>query len=582
MSSKSFPILLCLFLIILERSCGVENFVKPVDQSATQPDENRRDREDESLWCSPEHVHLSYGKSAYDVTVIWATRGNCKMIVEFENRPWKLDRQAESKMIELESAENNSLKYIHRSELQALSPATTYYCRIVTTNKVGKEVFYFRTLGATNETLNFLLASNLDDKVTVGSIQKEALSGSYATFLYNGDLETKLNLTFGETGNNLMVQMDPFATYLPILTAPGMKVDGREDGWYLYRNMFSMPGTDWPIPSDKLWYSLDIGLVHFISYSTDVLFETDNKKANLQKEWLVNDLRETNKRRDKTPWVIALGNHPMYCAFGLKDVQDCVLNTSKVKQSFEDVFYHLAVDLVIESRHTYYERTWPQYKGVLVGNSYHQPGAPVEVILGSPDGHYDAGDENANSTFTPAYWSAFHLREPAANSFASLSVINASHLEWKLLSSEGQTVLDSFWLVQNTHANFSLANLPHNVSHQINQTIIALGGKPGTYDFISGTTGDPAEGEGWSKYSLWMGLAALAGVVVLVLGLVAVRSCMRKRRAKAGRRWRDVDGQSGEGAFYSVASDSDSEDNDFEIDVYDKTNKQNSKLLTSY
>ncbi|KAH9515652.1 hypothetical protein Btru_011648 [Bulinus truncatus] len=127
-----------------------------------------------------------------------------------------------------------------------------------------------------------------------------------------------------------------------------------------------------------------------------------------------------------------------------------------------------------------------------------------------------------------------------------------------------------------------LANLPHNVSHQINQTIIALGGKPGTYDFISGTTGDPAEGEGWSKYSLWMGLAALAGVVVLVLGLVAVRSCMRKRRAKAGRRWRDVDGQSGEGAFYSVASDSDSEDNDFEIDVYDKTNKQNSKLLTSY
>ena len=59
--------------------------------------------------------------------------------------------------------------------------------------------------------------------------------------------------------------------------------------------------------------------------------------------------------------------------------------------------------------------------------------------------------------------------------------------------------------------SFSLANLPHNVSHMINQTIIAMGGKPGTYDFISGSTAGGEGGEGLSKYSLWIGLGTIAG-----------------------------------------------------------------------
>lgn len=33
-----------------------------------------------------------------------------------------------------------------------------------------------------------------------------------------------------------------------------------------YRNRFSMPNTDWPIPIDKMWYSIDIGPVHVIRY----------------------------------------------------------------------------------------------------------------------------------------------------------------------------------------------------------------------------------------------------------------------------------------------------------------------------
>lgn len=31
-----------------------------------------------------------------------------------------------------------------------------------------------------------------------------------------------------------------------------------------YRHRFSTPGTPWPIPLNKMWYSIDIGLVHFV------------------------------------------------------------------------------------------------------------------------------------------------------------------------------------------------------------------------------------------------------------------------------------------------------------------------------
>ena len=31
-----------------------------------------------------------------------------------------------------------------------------------------------------------------------------------------------------------------------------------------YRYRFAMPNSDWPIPLSKMWYSLDIGPIHFL------------------------------------------------------------------------------------------------------------------------------------------------------------------------------------------------------------------------------------------------------------------------------------------------------------------------------
>ena len=47
----------------------------------------------------------------------------------------------------------------------------------------------------------------------------------------------------------------------------GVFVTEIEEGTFNnYRYRFAMPNSDWPIPLAKMWYSLDIGPVHFLRY----------------------------------------------------------------------------------------------------------------------------------------------------------------------------------------------------------------------------------------------------------------------------------------------------------------------------
>lgn len=69
-------------------------------------------------------------------------------------------------------------------------------------------------------------------------------------------------------------------------------------------------------------------------YSTDVLFEPDNKNAKAQQDWMVHDLEQAQKKRSETPWIIAIGSQPMYCSFGALDEDDCSQNTSKVRRGY--------------------------------------------------------------------------------------------------------------------------------------------------------------------------------------------------------------------------------------------------------
>ena len=180
-----------------------------------------------------------------------------------------------------------------------------------------------------------------------------------------------------------------------------------------YRARFSMPdGTE------NLFYSFNMGPIHFIGISTEVYYylQLGLKPLVFQYRWLEEDLKEANKpeNRAKHPWIITFGHRPMYCSNDNGD--DCSHHNTVVRQGLplfggfglEELFYKYGVDVEIWAHEHCYERLWPIYNYTVFNGSlsepYRNPRAPVHIVTGS------AGNKEGREPFfkqIPA-WSAFH------------------------------------------------------------------------------------------------------------------------------------------------------------------------------
>lgn len=77
-------------------------------------------------------------------------------------------------------------------------------------------------------------------------------------------------------------------------------------------------GVDSPTPSGSArFFSVDIGLVHWISLDLNLYFGTDSSSEDLKKaqaDWLRKDLEAANKNRKAVPWIFAGSHYPFYCS----------------------------------------------------------------------------------------------------------------------------------------------------------------------------------------------------------------------------------------------------------------------------
>lgn len=175
-----------------------------------------------------------------------------------------------------------------------------------------------------------------------------------------------------------------------------------------------MPGN-----SDGLWYSFDMGPVHFVGFSTEVYYylKYGLKLLTKQFQWLENDLREANKpeNRAKRPWIITYGHRPMYCS------DDHEYDCNKQLETFvrqglptlkwfalEDLFFKYSVDVEIFAHEHLYTRLWPIYNFNVYNGSnespYRNPCAPIQIMTGS------AGCKEKKEPFSKVLpeWNAFH------------------------------------------------------------------------------------------------------------------------------------------------------------------------------
>lgn len=129
----------------------------------------------------------------------------------------------------------------------------------------------------------------------------------------------------------------------------------------------------------KLWYSTDMGPVHFVQLSTEQLVSPGSE----QYQFLQNDLRSIN--RSTTPWVIVGWHRPQYVNQpNFSNVTGDSTVAERLLNDVEPLFGEYQVDVVLSGHIHRYTRSCPVLKGTCVG--YHADGSargPVHLMTGN-------------------------------------------------------------------------------------------------------------------------------------------------------------------------------------------------------
>ncbi|XP_017963627.1 acid phosphatase type 7 isoform X5 [Drosophila navojoa] len=410
----------------------------------------------------PEQVHLAFGESVLDIVVTWSTRDNTnESICEYgiDSVTEQSAKAAQGPTAFVDGGAQKATQYIHRVTLPKLQANTTY--RYHCGSQLGwSAIYWFHTaLNHSNWSPSLAIYGDMGvvNAASLPALQRETQLGMYDAILHVGDFAYDMCNENGEVGDEFMRQVETIAAYVPYMVCAGNHEE--KYNFSNYRARFNMPGD-----GDSLWYSFNMGPVHFVSFSTEVYYFINYglKLLTKQFEWLERDLAEANlpENRAKRPWIITYGHRPMYCSDDKEYDCNAKLETYIRKGlptlewfGLEDLFYKHGVDVEFFAHEHFYTRLWPIYDFKVYNGSaeapYTNPKAPIQIITGS------AGCKENREPFSndlPS-WNAFHSNDYG---YTRLKAYNATHLHFEQVSDDkdGQ-IVDSFWVIKDKHGAYN-------------------------------------------------------------------------------------------------------------------------------
>jgi len=410
----------------------------------------------------PRHVHLAYGRNSSEVVVTWSTLSYAgQSLVEWGSTMFDLSStNAGSSSRFVDGGSLRSTQYIHRVHLYGLAPNSTYYYH-VGGHRGWSPVFGFRTVpaGTTGWPLTLAVYGDLGvvNSRSLTRLQQEAHQGVYDAVLHVGDLAYDMNTDNGTMGDRFMEMMEPIGAYLQYMTCPGNHESA--DDFLQYRSRFSMPNYT---ETESLYYSFDLGPVHFVAVSTEVYYYRDQmERVKAQYQWLEADLKAANApaARAARPWILVFGHRPMYCS--TRDGDDCTKvhcrtrvglhHGGKYVYGLEPVLAKYGVDLAIWAHEHAYERLYPVYNYTVYAGEdpYVNPKAPVHITTGS------AGCQERLDPWLPDQpdFTAFRLNRYG---YTRLRVHNSTHLQWQQVLDADGSIGDEVVLVREEHGPYDV------------------------------------------------------------------------------------------------------------------------------
>ena len=318
---------------------------------------------------------------------------------------------------------------LHRVELAALQPDTTYYYKIYTEGQdlLPEEILSFKTAPATGSSTPFTFLA-FGDFGRDGSSQKrlrdQMLRDTFSFILTTGDNAYKDGRYDQFDQNVFQIYGDIFKRYAIFPTLGNH--DYHENDGAPYLDLFDLPDNAWRPADIERYYSFDYGNAHFVGLDSNTpLDEADSTASDDMLDWLRNDLSQTTQR-----WKIVAFHHAAYSTG--KHGSD-----SRVQSMLVPIFEEYGVNLVLNGHDHIYQRSKPLRGGQVTTV---EEGGIVYIVSG-------AGNK-ASYACEEAEWSAVEYCSEPYGLYSRISV-NEDSLLLEAIDEEG-TAKDSYAIMMNT------------------------------------------------------------------------------------------------------------------------------------
>ncbi|KAF7827995.1 putative inactive purple acid phosphatase 2 [Senna tora] len=346
----------------------------------------------------PEQIHLAFTDNEDEMRVVYVTEDARETYVRYGEREGKLDGVAVARVRRYErehmcdAPANDSIGwrdpgYIHDGVMMNLKKGVRYYYKVgndhggwsethsfVSRNSDSDETiaFLFGDMGTATPYSTFLRTQDESISTMKWILRDvEALGEKPAFISHIGDISYARGYSW--LWDQFFTQIEPVAAKLAYHVCIGnheydwplqpWKPDwasyGKDGGGECgvpYSLKFNMPGnssepTGTEAPATRnLYYSFDMGAVHFVYIST----ETNFLQGSNQHNFLKHDLESVDRK--KTPFVVVQGHRPMYTtSTGHKDAE---LN-KKMLEHLEPLLVKNNVTLALWGHVHRYERFCP-------------------------------------------------------------------------------------------------------------------------------------------------------------------------------------------------------------------------------
>ncbi|XP_005108444.1 acid phosphatase type 7 [Aplysia californica] len=413
-----------------------------------------------TVWHQPQQTHIAAGDTPDKIIIVWSTFNKTGDTTVLYGKNGKPTQKATGSVTTFtDQGPEKRIQYIHRVILTGLEPKTDYTYMVGSEAYGFSDIFVFRTWPAgENWSPSLAIFGDLgnENAQSLPRLEVDAAAGMYDAILHVGDFAYDLDVDNARVGDEFMRQIEPLASRLPYMTCPGNHENAHN--FSNYRNRFWMPGDE----NKRTYFSFNMGPVHFISLSTELLFYVQYGLVPIveQYKWLERDLAEANKpeNRQKRPWIIVFGHRPMYCSND--DNDDCTHHESLVRVGIpflhilgmEKLLHEYGVDIALWAHEHSYERLWPVYNRKVYNGSYSKPytnpGAPVHITTGS------AGCKEKHDNFDKKVddWSAFRSDDYG---YTRMKVYNSTHVYMEQVSDDKHgAIIDKLMVVKEKHGPY--------------------------------------------------------------------------------------------------------------------------------